>query len=800
MKKLLTASVVAASVAGMNVTAQQLEEVLVTAQKREQGANDVGITMNAFTGEMLKDAGFSTAEDIANLTPGLTTNYSAGLGVPIYTIRGVGYQDYNANSSSTVGLYFDGVAIPYTVMSRGLMFDIERVEVLKGPQGDLYGRNTTAGQINYVNKKPTEQFEAGFTVGYSSYSTFDFEGYVSGSLSDSVRGRLSARTQQSSEGWQKSVTRDDELGELDTTAVRLMLDFDLSDDVSLLLNMHYVDDQSDNRASTAYDGADHGGDTFVSPYTPLEQYFFTGQTPPWYSTGDAEAADWTNTYTSPITGKTFSIRPKRDNQLFGASATLDWDLGSTTLTSITAYNQFDRVEANDWDGGFYNDSSNINTTDLWVFSQELRLSGGDDDFNWIAGVYYSEDELEEYYHYFMSDSVYGLGSIPWGVGLFAATPILELDTKQWQETESAAVYGHIEWRFTDKWRLTLGARMTSEERSWRGCTFVADDASLGNFLNAQFGSTVGPGHCGTIDDDPTSPTFIFGLLGSPNINDAYPVYEDTIKTDRAMGKITLDYAVSDDVLFYATIANGFKSGGFNGANSNTTLQLTPIEPETLTSYEAGVKATLLDGTMQLNAAGYFYDYRDKQETDAHVAFVGNISGLTNVPKSEVTGAELDLTWLPADGWEMRLGVAVMDSEIKEWMAVDTELSAWPTVVRRDASGVPLAMSPELQWNLMVSKEWDMGEAGSIDVAVDYSYSDETPFADPFTVGGEEYDFTNARIGYQPANADWRLLFWGRNITDEDYYPMAILGGNGPFVRMYAMPRTMGVTFEMKFGG
>ena len=204
--------------------------------------------------------------------------------------------------------------------------------------------------------------------------------------------------------------------------------------------------------------------------------------------------------------------------------------------------------------------------------------------------------------------------------------------------------------------------------------------------------------------------------------------------------------------------------------------------------------------MQLNAAGYFYDYRDKQETDAHVAFVGNISGLTNVPKSEVTGAELDLTWLPADGWEMRLGVAVMDSEIKEWMAVDTELSAWPTVVRRDASGVPLAMSPELQWNLMVSKEWDMGEAGSIDVAVDYSYSDETPFADPFTVGGEEYDFTNARIGYQPANADWRLLFWGRNITDEDYYPMAILGGNGPFVRMYAMPRTMGVTFEMKFGG
>ncbi|SVD97385.1 uncharacterized protein METZ01_LOCUS450239, partial [marine metagenome] len=191
---------------------QVIEEIIVTAQKREQGVNDVGITVNAFTGEQLKDRGFKTAEDMAMFTPGLTVNETAATGVPLYTIRGVGYQDYSTAASSTVGLYFDGVAIPYTVMSRGLMFDVERVEVLKGPQGDLYGRNTTAGQINFVSRKPTDEYEAGLTAGLGSYGTFDLEGYTSGSLGDSARGRLAIRTVQSGEGWQKSTTRDDELG------------------------------------------------------------------------------------------------------------------------------------------------------------------------------------------------------------------------------------------------------------------------------------------------------------------------------------------------------------------------------------------------------------------------------------------------------------------------------------------------------------------------------------------------------------------------------------------------------------
>lgn len=803
-KSVLWGAVAAALLApGQAALAAQIEEVVVTAQKREQGANDVGITINAFTGEQLQDFGVLTAEDVAMMTPGLTVNETAATGVPLYTIRGVGFQDYSTAASSTVGIYFDEVAMPYTVMTRGLVFDTARVEVLKGPQGDLYGRNTTAGQINFISNKPTREFEAGVIGSYGSYDTFDLEGFVSGG-GDLVQGRLALKTTQSSEGWQESTSRNDELGEKDATAVRGIINVDATDTLRLMLIAHYVKDQSDNRANSPYNGNDIGLGEFSNPYTPLDEYRLPtgskfGETPPWYTTDDAEAADWTNSYTSPITGKTFNLRPQRDNELTGFMGRIDWDIGDMTLTAITGYDEFERTESNDWDGGFYNDSSNINTTDLEVFSQEIRLSGDTGQFSWIAGLYYSYDEMEEYYHYFMSDSVFGLGSVPWGVDLFAATPILELDTKYEQETESAAVFGHVEWMFAEKWRLTLGARYTEEERDWAGCTFVAEDGSLAGFLNAQFGAALGAGDCGTINDNPDSPNYIFNVIGTPAVNDAFQVYEDTIDTKRWMGKIGLDYAVSDDVLLYGTISNGFKSGGFNGANSNTTQQLQPYDEEVLTSYEIGAKTTLLDGSMQLNAATFFYDYKDKQEQDIAVTFVGNISGLTNVPKSEILGAELDLQWLPIDGLMINAGVAWLDTEVTEWDAVDPDASAWPVTVTRDVSGIELAQSPEWSYTALVSYEWPVGDALKMEVAGDVSFTDDTTGGAESQNATEDYTIFNARLGLGAQDGQWRALLWARNLTDEDYYPAAYTGGNGPFVRSYGMPRTYGVTLSYFLG-
>ncbi len=786
-----------------NETATGIEEIIVTAQKREQGVNDIGITVNAFSGDQLKDLGVYSAEQIAQFTPGLTVNDTAATGVPLYTIRGVGFQDYSTAASSTVGLYFDEVAIPYSVMSRGVMFDVQRVEVLKGPQGDLYGRNTTAGQINFVSNRPTEEFDAGFTASFGRFNVFDLEGFVSGAPGDNVQARLAFRTTQSNKGWQKSTTSDDTLGEIDSNAIRALLNFEPNDAINILLNFHYVQDKSDNRANTPYDGTLVGLGPFSNPYTPLDEYFLPtgahfGAVPPWYSTGDNRAADWTNSYTSPITGNTFNLRPKRDNELKGISAKLEWELDKAELTSITSYDEFDRQETNDWDGGAFNDSSNINTTGIEVFSQELRLSGQGNDLLWISGLYYSHDNMDEFYHYFMSDSVFGFGSIPWGVGLFAPTPILELDTKYQQETESRAAFGHVEWNFADDWRLTVGARYTEEDRQWSGCTFVSEDGSLGAFLNANFGSSLSPGDCGTIDDDPNSPTFIFSLIGGPNVNDAFHVFDETIKTKRWMGKIGLDYVVSDDVLLYSTISSGFKSGGFNGANSNTTQQLKPYREEVLTSFEVGIKATQLEGRLQLNAAAFFYDYKDKQEQDSAVTFVGNIAGLTNVPKSEIMGAELDLHWLPLEGLSVNLGLAYLDTEVKEWDAVDEGASNWPVTITRDLSGIELAMAPRWQASGLVSYEWLLSNTLFMEVAGDFSYQDSTTGGAQPENATAAYSILNARISVGSSDHKWRAQLYGRNITDKYYYPAAYTGGNGPFVRAVGMPITYGISVTYNF--
>ena len=790
-KSRLVTAVVTASLA-LPALSMQLEEVVVTAQKREQSANDIGIAITTFTGQQIRELGILSADDIAMYTPGVTVNETAATGVPLYTIRGVGFQDYSTAASSTVGLYFDEVAMPYTVMTRGLLFDTNRVEILKGPQGDLYGRNTTAGQINFISNAPTDEFTAGITASYGSYSSFDTEGYVSGGLSDNTRGRLAFRYVKSNEGWQESTVGDDELGRDDVIALRGTLESDLSDTLRAKLIVSYVDDQSENTANTAYDGSDIGLNQFLAPHLPLDQYLIpggsnVGETPPFYSTGDNTKAGWTNSYTSPITGKTFDIRPQRDNQTTNLALRLDWDLEGMTLTSITGYSDFQRVEANDWDGGFYNDSSNINTTDLQVFSQELRLSGESDRLNWVAGLYYSYDDMDEYYHYFMSDSLYGLGGVAFGIQPFAGAPILELDTKYQQETESAAIFGHAEYDLTDELTFVIGARYTDETRDWTGCTYVADDGSLGNFLNSLFPVNLGPGDCGTIND-------IGGL------SFAFDPYTDSIDTSRVTGKVGLDWNPSDDILLYASISNGFKSGGFNGANSNTTTQLIPYEEEVLTAYELGTKATLLGGTMQVNGAVFYYDYQDKQEQDAAVTLVGNISGLTNVDESEITGAELEITWQPVSGLTLAGNAAWLDSEVKEWQAVDRALSSWPNnIVYYDASGQDLAMTPDLSYTLFARYEFAVGNNLTMDVSADLNYTGETTGGPRPEDATEDYTVANARIGVGSVDGDWRVMGWVRNLADEDYYPSAYGGGNGPYVRTWGMPRTVGVTVSYFLG-
>ena len=786
----------------LTADAQGIEEIVVTAQKREQNINDVPIAISAYTRQTISELGIRSAEDMEQLTPGLEVNTVGGVGTKVWTIRGVGFNDYSAGASSTVGIYFDEVSIPYPVMATGMFFDTERVEVLRGPQGHLFGRNTTAGQINFITAKPTPDLSAGFKAGVGNYETVDFEGFVSGPFSDSVRGRLAFATTQRGEGWQESSSRPgDELGEIDRMGLRGILDFDVGDSGSALLSVNYNDDQSDNVAPTAFDGTIVGNPfptTRGAPFNSngeLEQFVN-------FSTDNNEVADWTN-------GPGGALRPQRDNQLFGGSARLTFGIGEMELISLTAFNSFERAEANDWDGTALNDSSNINVTDIDVFSQEFRLAGGTDRVTWVGGAYYSTDDVSEDYNYFFGEGRFGIN---------------QLDTRYDQETDTIAAFGQVEWDLNDQVGFLVGLRFTSEDRKWRGCTNDATPPDLdfsgspgpnlplnvflnniingagvltpNGLLNDAFNIPNGlppvvplaENGCGTFND----------LLGTPGAGQ-YGVFEREINADEPMWKVGVNYAPTDGTLVYGSIANGFKSGGFNGANSNTHSQLVPYRPEELLAYEAGVKATLADATLQVNGAVFYYDYEDKQENEDAVTPVGNIGGLSNIPESEIIGADFEVTWRPTDVLIVRGGASFLDTEIKEWMQVDTQLSQFPVTVRRDASGFELPNAPSFSGNLTLAYDFMVGSSYLLTPAFDVIHRGETSGDLENSWFREAYTLTNVRVTLASALDDrWSVQLWSRNVFDEDFYTSGQSGGNFTVTRINGMPRTWGVSLDMRF--
>ncbi|MFT5710815.1 MAG: iron complex outermembrane receptor protein [Halioglobus sp.] len=756
--------------------ANLLEEVVVTAQKRAQNLNDIGIAVSAFSSNQIKDLGITDATDLAKFTPGLQLTETGVTGVPVYTIRGVGFDDYNANSSSTVGIYVDEVNLPYPTMTRGETFDMERIEILKGPQGTLYGRNSTGGAINFITNKPSEEFEAGITLEYARYETFRSEGFINGSLGDSVNGRLAFAHTQSGEGWQKSASSNETLGELDKNALRGILDWTISDAIDLQFNAHWYEDQSENPAPQyfAYVPLVPGLAGFF-PAPPLEQQ---------PDLDDPRSADWSRNFT-----------PQRDNRGAGASVRLNWDMGSVSLISITAYEEFKRDESNDWDGTAVENLDVFMDTEIEAWSQEIRLvSNTNSALSWMVGAYASGDEVDESWVAKGSQStIY--------YGLYGA-----VDTRYTQDASTAALFGNLEWNFSDQLRLNLGARYTKEDREFEGCTYDVD-GGLSGLYNLNFGPTEGvadrtilsssalsQGSCVAVDPSRAQLTIDPSTGQSTYFSGVSGVFKDDFSTDNLSGKIGLDWFPNEDWLVYSSISNGYKSGGYNGAAASTWDQLSPYDEETLLAYEFGFKATLLDGSMQLNSSAFLYDYTDKQIVGfTNDPVFGLLTQLVNVPESEILGVEAGLDWTPLDGLFFKLGAIWLDSEVKEYEGLDGVGN------QRDFAGMELAQTSQWQYNAMASYEWPLTETLNLRVAVDVNYKDEYQSAiddnDLFHI--EDYTIWNSRLGLVSADGRWQATLWGRNLTDEYYYTSANLS-NDYWFRTAGKGATYGATFTYNF--
>ena len=724
-------------------TSAVLEEVIVTAQKRTQNLNDVSISVTAATAQDIIDLRIETALDIAKLSPNVDIKPTlAGLN-PAITVRGVGLNDFNVNNNPSVGIYVDEVFLTSPAMLSFMMFDVERIEILKGPQGTLYGRNTNGGAINIVSVKPSSEFEGYIRLGAGNFNSREAEGAIGGALSDNMSGRLSVRLddREGQHSWNQG---DHTFGDVDSTAVRGQLTYDNGDNFNANLSLSIGEQTGTTIPGTSFGalnaefGTCSGGQILAHQCTDYDGFTRTSSDP----------------YRHDTDAATVALSKLLDVESSALVLTANWNLGDMTLTSVTGVTDLERV----WAEVSLDHTPTITPygtiekdEEIAQFSQEFRLTGGNDSFSWILGGFYSSDEVETD-NYIELTEVSAINDAMEGLGG------LDLAWGYKQETESMAIYANADILLGDRLTLVAGLRYSDETREFRNAgTYFASEGVL-------------------LDADALFGEDLDGALTSATAQD------DEISEDRISGKLGLDYRANEDLLIYGSVSTGFKSGGYFGDFTFDSTELAPFDVEEVTALEVGFKATLADGSVQLNGAIFNYDYEGIQTV---IATAAGTFPLTNAEDAAIIGAELELTWAPTDSFDMRMGVGLLDHELK-----DKRLgSSIPNAADMQATGL-------MRYRIISSDNL------VVELQADFKYTDEAfreAYNDPI-LKTDAYTLWNSRISISNPNGSWVISVWGNNLTDEVYYPQGfdLQALNGTYMKFLGAQRTVGVSLNYGF--
>ena len=758
-----------------------LAEVVVTANKREESVNRVGMSITPLSGDELASRGINTLEDLANVVPGLVFSPSVN-GTPILTLRGVGFNESSLGVYPAVSIYVDQAPLPFAVLGRHAAFDVERVEVLKGPQGTLFGENSTGGAINYVAAKPTNQFEAGVEAGYGNFNRFESSAHISGPLGENVRSRL-AVSGVNSDGWQKSYTRPwDTNGKQSYAAARWLVDWDPSANVRVAFSLNGYYDSSQPQA---------GQFILLQPQTPGDQQPQEVTAP--FSPQNPRAADWATGINAPRGRATF----------FQPAIRLDIDLNDAlTLTSLTSYNHYTQNQTTDGDG------SALIVTDIQEdtgyirsFNQELRLANkGNGSVRWVVGANYENSKTFERQLLVYPDN----NSFSPGKNF-----IFQNYQQGSQAIKSYAAFGNVEYDIVPDVTVKAGARFTESKNAAAQCGFDAGDgriAGLFNFLGSLFNPTPGSftpvNSVGYFDNNCFSLNSNFAPSGAPTAT--------TLKENNVSWRVGVDYRVRPSTMVYLNASRGFKAGSFPILAAATATQFAPVTQESVTAYEAGIKTSLFEHKAQLNASVFYYSYKDKQvltkETDP---IFGILDVLKNIPKSRVTGVEADFTFRPVSSLTVSIPVTYLKTEITEYNGVDYVGTA------RSFAGSTLPFAPKWSYGLNADYRFEDRAAFTPFVGVSVngrSGSDTVPGGSsiiatnsvntrvlpglvyPFRT--ESYSTVDARLGFEGPDRKWSVMLWGKNLFNK-YYWTNVVTSSDFTARWAGMPATYGITWTTK---
>jgi outer membrane receptor protein involved in Fe transport len=725
----------------------EVQEVIVTANKREEVANKVGMSLTVLSkGDLLAEGVIDTS-DLVKVVPGF--NYTqSGYGIPVYSMRGIGFYDVSLGASPAVAIYVDEVPLPYSILSTGAQLDVQQVEVMKGPQGTLFGQNTTGGAINYIAAKPTKDFEAGSDLSFGRFDEVDAEGYVSGPLSDTAQARLAVRYLGSGD-MQQSYTRDAGTDEEDIVIGRLLLDWQPTSRLSFNFNLNGWLDRSVNPAQQ-----------YIGPVSVGAGFPPALLTYPRAPAND-QAVDF-----DP--GTNF-----RRNDTYGQLAirgvyTFSPDLA---LTSITSVQRMDRYSPQDDDGTAISNFSTIDTGYIDAVSQEVRLNGSSGDrLKYVAGVNFEDDVVKESLYALYKDSSF---------------PFDGVRNYNRQHADTEAAFGSIDYRLTDALTAQAGVRYTSQQRNFEGCSFDTGDGTFAGFISAVASAGAGhpvvipPGGCATL-----SPSYVPGLVYG-NLNQ-----------DNTSWRFNLNYQLADNELLYANVSRGYKNGAYGTGGVIFSPAFKPASQESVIAYEAGFKLGLFDRTLQLNGSLFYYDYENKQVRGRILdPVLGPLNALINIPKSSVKGAEVDVQWLPVKGLAFNFGGTYSDSEILGGFTNYNYLG-----VLQNFSGEAYPLAPK--WQLDGDVQYTFPVNGRMNgfIGGNSTYQSETNSAlgDPEVLAIRAYALVDLRAGVQAVSGKWRVMAWVRNLTDTYYWTYTSDTGVDALTRLPGEPRTYGVTLSCRY--
>lgn len=736
-------------------------EIVVTAQRRAQNIQDIPISVSSFSGDALQDRGVVKLRDIADQIPAVTIYDQFGSSQPIFTIRGVGLLDFNPNNTPAAPIYYDGIYQVSNVMTNGALYDVQQIEVLKGPQGGLYGRNTTGGAVLVESRAPSfDRPDVRAVLRYARFGVFGLDAGAGVPLNDNLAVRVSGRLEQGGDGWQRSLVDGRRWGAPDLWSVRGQIKAKVGERVTALVKVEGGQDNSQTvlpRAIGAYRalgefcpalqaGARDDANCLTFGGAIAQTLGIPGE--PLASVQNASAR---TVLASPIN--------RLANRDFRASGKIDVDLGVATLTSITGYTNFKFGQTLDLDATPGVLGHQVEGGKFTVFSQELLLtSASKSPISWLAGVSYGFDRFDEKRQFIFTDNV------PVTLQLGLPAPSLGVaDLSFRQTTRSYSAFGQVRAELSKLFAVSGELRWIREKKTYRNGALALPLADVVLFQNI-----------------------------SADYNSGGDI----------VGKGVVEFRPSSDIMGYASISRGFKAGGFfGGFPLATSGVITPYREEKVWAYELGLKTRFADGRVVANVAAYRYDYSDVQGFGNVLSEVTNtiVPALTNVAGARHYGLEGELFVIPTNWLRLEATGAYLDAKYRNSMVQFLTVDGVPV----SYNGLRRLYAPEWSYGLAATASYPVGGDLRGSVRIDYNWRSQlgTGFVTKAdTVLGEVpgYGLLGARVEFSGPQDRWSVAIFGQNITNQRYVTVRNGDGFGSFTEYFGPPMIWGAELSFKF--